>query len=61
MRRRNEADKVVQEKIRVRAAQEEQDRVAKATAGFNHLEIPAELAFIYSKLDGRDEPRNSKR
>ena len=61
MRRRNEADKVVQEKIRVRAAQEEQDRVAKATAGFNHLEIPAELAFIYSKLDGRDESRNSKR
>jgi len=51
LRRRSEADKVVQEKIRVRAAQEEQDRVAKATAGFNHLEIPAELAFIYSKLD----------
>lgn len=55
LRRRSEADKVVQEKIRVRAAQEEQDRVAKATAGFNHLEIPAELAFIYSKLDGMSQ------
>lgn len=27
------------------------EREAKALAGFNHLEIPAELAFIYSKLD----------
>lgn len=32
-------------------AEKEQERTAKALAGFNHLEIPAELAFIYSKLD----------
>lgn len=43
---------MAQEKNRLRAAQEEQERTAKAAAGFNHLEIPAELAFIYSKLDG---------
>ena len=30
---------------------ENQERTARAMAGFNHLEIPAELAFIYSKLD----------
>jgi myosin-15 len=34
-----------------RAVANEMDREAKAMAGFNHLEIPAELAFIYSKLD----------
>lgn len=36
------------------AAQEERERAAKAVAvaGVNHLEIPAELAFIFSKLDG---------
>lgn len=28
-----------------------EERTARALAGFNHLEIPAELAFIYSKLD----------
>jgi myosin-15 len=34
-----------------RAVANEMEREAKAMAGFNHLEIPAELAFIYSKLD----------
>lgn len=34
-----------------RSKNNELEREAKAMAGFHHLEIPAELAFIYSKLD----------
>ena len=52
LERRAETEEALRKKQRLRAALEEQERVAKATAGFNHLEIPAELAFIYSKLEG---------
>lgn len=52
--RKREAEKSAKEKAKLVAAQQEQERVAKAVAvaGVNHLEIPAELAFIFSKLDG---------
>jgi myosin-15 len=31
---------------------DELERTSRAVAGINHLEIPAELAFILSKLEG---------
>lgn len=37
----------------MKAQREEQERASRAVAGVNHLEIPAELAFIFSKLDGK--------
>jgi len=52
LERRAESEQALRKKLRQRAAIDEQERVAKAAAGFNHLEIPAELAFIYSKLEG---------
>lgn len=66
-RRRVEAEKIAQERAKQRAAREAQlqaqaqkaNATAKAAAktadnktAVNHLEIPAELAFIFSKLDG---------
>ena len=52
LERRTESEQALRKKQRQRTALEEQERVAKAILGFNHLEIPAELAFIYSKLEG---------
>ncbi|XP_050297745.1 unconventional myosin-XV isoform X2 [Anthonomus grandis grandis] len=66
-KRRVEAEKIAQERAKQRAAREAQlqaqaqkaNASAKAAAknidnktAVNHLEIPAELAFIFSKLDG---------
>lgn len=47
-KRRVEAEKVAQERAKQRAARESQ-RVTRSTV--HHLEIPAELAFIFSKLE----------
>ncbi|XP_049851037.1 unconventional myosin-XV isoform X4 [Schistocerca gregaria] len=51
LKRRAEVEKVARERARVKAQREEQERASRAVAGVNHLEIPAELAFIFSKLD----------
>ncbi|XP_048519861.1 unconventional myosin-XV [Dendroctonus ponderosae] len=74
-RRRVEAEKIAQERAKQRAAREAQlqaqaqkaNASAKAAAkssdskaSVNHLEIPAELAFIFSKLDGHT-PIHSER
>ncbi|EFX88395.1 hypothetical protein DAPPUDRAFT_191611 [Daphnia pulex] len=48
---RREEERQQQQQPNPRAVANEMEREAKAMAGFNHLEIPAELAFIYSKLD----------
>lgn len=50
--RKRESDRVALERVKERASREEQERTSRAVAGVNHLEIPAELAFIFSKLDG---------
>jgi myosin-15 len=55
MKRRMEVERAAAEKAKARtakSAQEEAERSARAVAGVNHLDIPAELAFIFSKLDG---------
>lgn len=64
-----EAEKIAQDRAKQRAAREAQlqaqaqkaNASAKAAAkssdsktSVNHLEIPAELAFIFSKLDGKE-------
>jgi hypothetical protein len=46
-------EKLARERAKAKAQREEQERASRAVAGVNHLEIPAELAFIFSKLDGK--------
>lgn len=53
MKRRAEVEKLARERAKAKAQREEQERASRAVAGVNHLEIPAELAFIFSKLDGK--------
>ena len=53
MAKRAEIERVSRERAKAKQQREEQERVSRAVAGVNHLEIPAELAFIYSKLDGK--------
>lgn len=52
LKRRSEVEKVARERAKAKAQRDEQERTSRAVAGVNHLEIPAELAFIFSKLDG---------
>jgi len=52
LKRRAEVEKMARERAKSKAHKEEQERTSRAVAGVNHLEIPAELAFIFSKLDG---------
>lgn len=47
----NQHNQQIQPQQNPRSIANDLEREAKALAGFNHLEIPAELAFIYSKLD----------
>ncbi|XP_023288541.1 unconventional myosin-XV [Orussus abietinus] len=49
--KRAELEKASRERAKAKQQREEQERASRAVAGVNHLEIPAELAFIYSKLD----------
>lgn len=52
MVKRAEIERASKERAKAKQQREEQERTSRAVAGVNHLEIPAELAFIYSKLDG---------
>jgi hypothetical protein len=52
LKRRAEVEKMARERAKVKAQKDEQERSSRAVAGVNHLEIPAELAFIFSKVDG---------
>lgn len=52
MAKRAEIERASRERAKAKQQREEQERASRAVAGVNHLEIPAELAFIYSKLDG---------
>ncbi|XP_076680726.1 unconventional myosin 10A isoform X1 [Andrena cerasifolii] len=49
--KRAEIERASKERAKAKQQREEQERTSRAVAGVNHLEIPAELAFIYSKLD----------
>ncbi|GLH06473.1 Unconventional myosin IC [Gryllus bimaculatus] len=60
LKRRAEVEKIARERAKAKAQREEQERVSRAVAGVNHLEIPAELAFIFSKLDDW-QPLHSER
>ncbi|XP_059488252.1 unconventional myosin-XV isoform X3 [Neocloeon triangulifer] len=51
LKRRAEVEKMARERAKNKAQKEDQDRSSRAVAGVTHLEIPAELAFIFSKLD----------
>ncbi|XP_063236075.1 unconventional myosin-XV [Bacillus rossius redtenbacheri] len=51
LKRRAEVEKIARERAKARQQKEEVERASRAVAGVNHLEIPAELAFIFSKLD----------
>lgn len=53
MAKRAEIERASRERAKAKQQREEQERTSRAVAGVNHLEIPAELAFIYSKLDGK--------
>lgn len=56
-KRRIEAEKLAQERAKQRALREQQ-QVPKSTV--HHLEIPAELAFIFSKLEGYTAPHTER-
>lgn len=56
-KRRLEAERLAQERAKQRAVREQQ-QVPKSTV--HHLEIPAELAFIFSKLDGYTPPHTER-
>ncbi|XP_023316209.1 unconventional myosin-XV isoform X2 [Trichogramma pretiosum] len=49
--KRAELERANRERAKAKQQRDEQERATRAVAGVNHLEIPAELAFIYSKLD----------
>lgn len=57
MAKRAEMERASRERAKAKQQREEQERASRAVAGVNHLEIPAELAFIYSKLDGKCLPK----
>lgn len=43
---------LARERAKMKAQKDEQEKNSRAVAGVNHLDIPAELAFIFNKLDG---------
>lgn len=62
-KRRVEAEKIAQERAKQRAVREKERQaaaVAAAKTSVHHLEIPAELAFIFSKLDGCTPPHTER-
>lgn len=60
-KRKVEADKLAQERARQRAAREKEIQIQKVPkSSVYHLEIPAELAFIFSKLDGYSPPHTER-
>lgn len=56
MARRKKAEALAKARAEREAQQTkaEQERVQRSVAGVNHLEIPAELAFILSKINGKE-------
>ena len=64
--KRAELERANRERAKAKQQREEQERASRAVTGVHHLEIPAELAFIYSKLDGKylllnhSEPDNTR-
>lgn len=54
MARRKKAEELARQRAEREARQSkaEEERVQRSVAGVNHLEIPAELAFILSKVSG---------
>lgn len=60
-KRRQEAERAAQERAKQKAAREkERERTVAAKPTVNHLEIPAELAFIFSKLEGYTPPHTER-
>lgn len=60
-KRRREAEKVAQERAKQKAAREkERERAAPKPPTVHHLEIPAELAFIFTKLEGYTPPHTER-
>ncbi|XP_054281634.1 unconventional myosin-XV-like isoform X2 [Macrosteles quadrilineatus] len=51
---------MARERAKVKAQKEEQERASRAVAGVNHLDIPAELAFIFNKLDDWQPPHSER-
>ncbi|GAB6020238.1 Unconventional myosin-XV [Chamberlinius hualienensis] len=54
------AEKLARERAKAKAQKEQEERNLISVAGVNHLEIPAELAFIYSKLDDWQSPHSER-
>lgn len=44
---------LARERARIKAQKEDQERTSRAVAGVNHLDIPADLAFVLNKLEGK--------
>ncbi|XP_050694860.1 unconventional myosin-XV-like isoform X6 [Eriocheir sinensis] len=63
LNRRRLAEQVAKQRAEREAQQNkaDQERVQRSVAGVNHLEIPAELAFILSKLGNQEEERGVTR
>ena len=56
MKRRVQAERAARARAKTSGERREADRgVSRAVAGVNHLEIPADLAFIFSRLDGQSD------
>ncbi|XP_017773416.1 PREDICTED: unconventional myosin-XV [Nicrophorus vespilloides] len=62
-KRRAEAEKLAKERARQREEREREQRAIKAqrATSVHHLEIPAELAFIFSKLESNYTPPHTER
>ncbi|KAJ3645965.1 hypothetical protein Zmor_023581 [Zophobas morio] len=59
-KRRVEAEKMAQERAKQRAAREAQLQKAQQKANVHHLEIPAELAFIFTKIENFNPPHSER-
>jgi myosin-15 len=59
-KRRVEAEKLAQERAKQRAAREAQLQKAVSKSSVHHLEIPAELAFIFSKIENFNPPHTER-
>lgn len=61
LKRRLEAERIAQERAKQRAAREKaESQRAQQRSNVHHLEIPAELAFIFSKLEGYTPPHTER-
>lgn len=59
-KRRVEAEKMAKERAKQRAAREAQLQKAAPKSSVHHLEIPAELAFIFSKIENFTPPHTER-